>query len=402
LPEAVESLKSILLKPGREKSVLRCHPWIFSGAVAKVEGDPQPGETVTVLQSDHSPLALAAYSPRSSILARIWTWDVQEEIGIRFFKNKLRIAINVRKENHSFQNSSNACRLVFAESDGLPGLVVDQYDNWLVLQLQTVGVEHWKNELVTSLREITGCENIYERSDLDVRRLEGLPERVGVLSGQQAPEQVEINENGLRFLVDVKNGQKTGFFLDQRENRRLVQQFAAGKKVLNCFCYTGGFSLNAARAGAAEVVSIDSSADALALAQKNASLNGCRLDQMTWLEADVFQQLRRFRDEGRSFDLIVLDPPKFAPTIQHAARAARAYKDINLLAFKLLRPGGVLFTFSCSGGITMELFQKIVADAALDAGVTARILQKMHQASDHPVALNFPESEYLKGLVCQV
>ncbi len=397
-----DSLKSILLKPGREKSVLRRHPWIFSGAVARVEGDPQPGETITVLQSDHTPVALAAYSPNSSILARIWTWDVREEIGIRFFENKLRIAISLRKDNNFLENSSNACRLVFAESDGLPGLVVDQYDNWMVMQLQTVGVEFWKNELVSALREITGCENIYERSDLDVRRLEGLPERVGVFSGQEPPDLLEINEHGLRYLVEVKQGQKTGFFLDQRENRRLLQQFAIGKRVLNCFCYTGGFSLNAERAKAAEVISIDSSADALALAQKNASLNGCRLDRMAWLEMDVFQQLRRFRDEGQTFDLIVLDPPKFAPTAQHAAKAARAYKDINLLAFKLLRPGGALFTFSCSGGISMELFQKIVADAALDAGVSASILQKLHQAADHPVALNFPESEYLKGLVCQV
>jgi 23S rRNA (cytosine1962-C5)-methyltransferase len=398
----IESLKSILLKPGREKSVLRRHPWVFSGAVAKVEGDPLPGETVTVLKSDHTPLALAAYSPKSSILARIWAWDAQEEIGIRFFENKLRIAINLRKDNSFLQNSSNACRLVFAESDGLPGLVVDQYGHYLVLQLQTVGVEYWKKELVSSLREITGCDNIYERSDLDVRRLEGLTERVGVLTGQEPPEQVEISEHGLRYLVDIRGGQKTGFFLDQRDNRLWLQHFAAGKKVLNCFCYTGGFSLNAERAGAAEVISIDSSKDALALAQRNASLNGCRMEQMTWLEADVFQQLRRFRDEGQSFDLIVLDPPKFAPTAQHAARAARAYKDINLLAFKLLRPNGVLFTFSCSGGISMELFQKIVADAALDAGVTARILYKLHQAADHPVALPFPESEYLKGLVCQV
>lgn len=398
----VDSLKSILLKPGREKSVLRRHPWIFSGAVARVEGDPQPGETVTVLHSDHSPLALAAYSPKSSILARIWTWDVQEEIDIRFLQNKLRIAISLRKEYIYLQESSNAFRLVFAESDGLPGLVVDQYDHWLVLQLQTVGSEHWKNELVSSLQKITGCENIYERSDLDVRRLEGLPERVGVLSGQEPPDQVGISEHGLRYLVDIRHGQKTGFFLDQRENRRILHQFAPGKKVLNCFCYTGGFSLNAERAGAAEVVSIDSSADALALAQKNAFLNGCHLDRMIWLEADVFQQLRHFRDERQSFDLIVLDPPKFAPTAQHAAKAARAYKDINLLAFKLLRPGGVLFTFSCSGGISMELFQKIVADAALDAGVSANILQKMHQAADHPIALNFPESEYLKGLVCQI
>lgn len=398
----VERLNAILLKPGREKSLLRKHPWIFSGAVARVEGDPQPGETVVILKSDNTPMAIGAYSPKSSIIARIWSWNPQEELSIRFFKNKLRIAINSRKENLNLSQSTNVYRLFYAESDGLPGLILDQYDRWLVVQMLTVGVEYWRNEIIQAIQEETGFENIYERSDLDVRRLEGLTERKGQLSGRQPDDQIEIVENGLHYLVDIKKGQKTGFFIDQRENRRKVLQYATEKRVLNCFCYTGGFSLSAERANASEVISIESSADALALAQKNARLNNCRLERMMWLEADVFQQIRHFRDEGQTFDLIILDPPKFAPTIQHTAKAARAYKDINLLAFKLLRPGGVLFTFSCSGGVSMELFQKIVADAALDANVHAQILEKLHQAADHPIALNFPESEYLKGLICRI
>jgi 23S rRNA (cytosine1962-C5)-methyltransferase len=395
-------VKSIVLKPGREKSVLRHHPWIFSGAIAGVEGEPQPGETVTVLNAKRVPIAQAAYSPKSSIMARIWSWQPQEEIGIRYFENKLRIAINKRKEIPSVINNTNAIRLVHAESDGLPGLIVDQYDSYLVLQLLTTGVESWKDSIVRSLQEITGIQNIFERSDVDSRLLEGLKGRSGVISGNEPAEEIEINEFGIHYLVNIRTGQKTGFFLDQRDNRQKVQEFARNRRVLNCFCYSGGFSLNAARAGAVEVISIDSSADALQLAQKNAQLNGCDPERMSWVEADVFQQLRTYRDERQNFDLIILDPPKFAPTIRQVPKAARAYKDINLLAFKLLRPGGVLFTFSCSGGISMELFQKIVADAALDANVDARITGKLHQAADHPVALNFPESEYLKGLICQV
>lgn len=395
-------MNSLILKPGRERSLLRKHPWIFSGAIARLEGDPQPGDTITVLQADRQPLGLAAFSPKSSIIARIWSWDAQEDIGIRFFENKLRIAINKRNENRFLQKSTNACRLVYGESDCLPGIILDRYDRWLVVQLLTSGAERWKKEIIQSIHTITRFDNIYERSDLDVRKLEGLSEHAGVLSGDVPKGPIDIQEYDIHYLVDIQHGQKTGFFLDQRENRRKVQEYAAGKKVLNCFCYTGGFSLNSEKAGANEVVSIDSSADALALAQKNARLNDCRLDRMSWLEADVFQQLRRYRDENQTFDLIILDPPKFAPTIQHTAKAARAYKDINLLAFKLLNPGGVLFTFSCSGGISLELFQKIVADAALDADVQAQILEKLHQATDHPIALNFPESEYLKGLICQV
>ncbi len=383
--------------------MLRRHPWIFSGAIAKIEGNPQPGETVRVLQADKTPIALAALSPKSSITARIWSWNPEEEINKEFIKEKLRIAIN-KRINSSFltQNVTNSYRLVYAESDGLPGLIVDRYADWLVVQLLTTGAEVWKEVIVESLRELTEIEHIYERSDVDVRQLEGLPLRIGLLSGKEPPDSIEISEYGIRYQVNIKTGQKTGFYLDQRENRQKVAEYSTNRVVLNCFCYSGGFSLNAAGGGAAEVVSVDSSADALTLAQKNMQINKIDPGKMSWVNADVFQQLRRFRDEGKSFDLVVLDPPKFAPTIQQVEKAARGYKDINLLAFKLLKPGGILFTFSCSGGISMELFQKIVADAALDAGVNAQILEKLHQAADHPIALNFPESEYLKGMICQI
>jgi 23S rRNA (cytosine1962-C5)-methyltransferase len=396
-------MNSIILKPGREKSILRHHPWIFSGAIAKIEGNPEPGETVSVLKADKTVIASAAFSPRSSISARIWSWVPEEVIDSQFINNKLRIAINKRNTLSIInQKSTNALRLVNAESDGLPGIIVDCYADWLVVQLLTTGAELWKDVIVKSLNEITRIENTYERSDVDVRKLEGLPQRVGPLAGKEPPDTIEISEYGIKYIINIKTGQKTGFYLDQSENRRKVADYSSGKSVLNCFCYSGGFSLNAAMGGATEVISVDSSADALALAEKNAQINKIGPRIMSWVNADVFQQLRRYRDEGRSFDLVILDPPKFAPTIQQVEKAARGYKDINLLAFKLLKPGGILFTFSCSGGISMELFQKIVADAALDAGVSAQILEKLHQATDHPIALNFPESEYLKGLICQV
>jgi len=396
-------MNSIQLKPGREKSVLRHHPWIFSGAIAKIEGNPQPGETVCVLQADKSPIALASISPKSSITARIWSWNPEENINKEFIEEKLRIAIN-KRTNYLLliQNNTNAFRLVYAESDGLPGLIVDRYADWLVVQILTMGAEYWKNAIIESLKEITGIDNIYERSDVDVRQLEGLQQRFGPLSGKEPPETIEITEYGIKYLVNIKTGQKTGFYLDQRENRQKVIEYSSGKSVLNCFCYSGGFSLNAAIGSATEVISVDSSSDALELAQKNAKINKINPKKLSWVNADVFQQLRRFRDEDKTFNLVILDPPKFAPTIQQVEKAARGYKDINLLAFKLLKPGGILFTFSCSGGISMELFQKIVADAALDAKVNAQILEKLHQAADHPIALNFPESEYLKGLICQI
>jgi 23S rRNA (cytosine1962-C5)-methyltransferase len=292
-------------------------------------------------------------------------------------------------------------RLIHAESDGLPGLIVDQYGDVLVMQVGSAGAERWRDTCADILQELCKPACIYERSDSDSRALEGLELRNGVLRGA-LPDNVEVIENGLRFKVDVAAGQKTGFYLDQRNNRALTETLAADRDVLNCFCYTGGFSLYALRGGAKSVLSIDASADALRIAEENVTRNGLDASRTEWLEADVFQALRTLRDQGRKFDLIILDPPKFAPTAAFAEKAARGYKDINLLAFKLLRPSGLLCTYSCSGGISEDLFQKIVAGAALDAGVDAQIVHHLHASADHPVLLSFPEGAYLKGLVLRV
>ena len=392
-------MASIILKSGREKSLLRRHPWVFSGAVGQVNGDPASGATVDVRAADGAFLARAAYSPSSQIRARVWSFDPEETVDADFFRRRILAAL-ARRTTLGLSAASDAFRLVHAESDGIPGLVVDRYGDVLVVQILTAGCEFWRETLADLLLELTGATAIYERSDADVRELEGLLPRVGLLRGVLPAARLTINEYGLKFLVDIEHGHKTGFYLDQRANRNRVGQLAAGRDVLNCFCYTGGFSIHAARGGAKSIVSVDTSADALAAGQENAALNGIQADGLEWLEADVFTGLRKFRDQNRSWDLIVLDPPKFAPTAAQAEKAARGYKDINRLAFKLLRPGGILATFSCSGGIDAALFQKIVASAALDAGVEAQIVETLTQGPDHPVSIHFPEGAYLKGLVC--
>lgn len=395
-------LPTLSLKLGREKSLLRRHPWIFSGAVARLEGDPQPGETVDVCAADGRWLARAACSPRSQICARVWTFAEDETITPDFFRSRLARALTARNLLSNLQSPVSAVRLVNAESDFLPGLIVDRYADWLVCQFLSAGAEKWKREIVAALGELVPNAGIYERSDVDVRAKEGLPPVTGVLAGAPPPELVEIEESGCRFLVDVQRGHKTGFYLDQRNNRALLAGYASGREVLNAFAYTGSFGVLALRGGAAHVTNLDSSAAALELARRNIELNGFDKIRITHHLGDAFAVLRQYRDARRQFDLIVLDPPKFAESQRQVERAARGYKDINLLAFKLLRPGGLLFTFSCSGAIEPALFQKIVADAAVDAGCEAQILQRMTQAADHPVALSFPEGEYLKGLVCRV
>lgn len=388
----------IILKPGREKSLLRRHPWIFSGAVQNVDDEPVSGGTVDLLSSKGDFLARAAYSPHSQIRARVWTFD-DEPVDADFLSKRIHAAI-VQRSTFNLQLSTNALRLIHAESDGLPGLIVDRYGDMLVLQALTTGSEFWKQTIADILLEETGLSTIYERSDADVRELEGLPPKVGLLRGSSLHSPLTIHEHGLKFTVNLAEGHKTGFYLDQRMNRLRVRELAKDRDVLDCFCYTGGFTVNALAGGAKSVVSVDASASALALGRENAALNGQQAQSQEWIEADVFQLLRKFRDEGRSFDMIVLDPPKFAPTSAQAEKAARGYKDINLLAFKLLRAGGILVTFSCSGGVDAALFQRIVAAAALDAGMDAQIVEHLSQASDHPVALHFPEGAYLKGLVC--
>lgn len=395
-------MASISLKPTREKSITRRHPWIFSGALARIEGDPQPGETVTVRAADGTPLALAAYSPQSQIAARIWSFNPDETIDPLFLRARLQLALAARSALSPPDASLTAYRLVNAESDSLPGVIVDRYAEFLVCQFLSAGAEYWKQDLVTLLADLHPYAGIYERSDVEVRAKEGLPPSTGVLAGQPPPAEVVIDEYACRFAVDVRGGHKTGFYLDQRDNRRRVGEMAGGREVLNCFAYTGGFAVWALKGGAVSVTNVESSAAALELASQNIALNGLDASQVENVAGDVFHVLRQYRDARRQFDLIVLDPPKFAESRSQIDGATRGYKDINLLAFKLLRPGGLLYTFSCSGLITPDLFQKIVAGAALDAGREAQIVQRLSQAADHPVALRFPEGEYLKGLVCRV
>ncbi len=390
-------MHSIVLKPGREKSLLRRHPWVFSGAIARVEGQPAAGDTVRIVNSDGSFLAQAAFSPTSQIRARIWTFDAATRIDNTFFATRIEAAIRRRPA----VTANGAMRLIHGESDSLPGLIVDRYADTLVAQFLSTGTEQWRDTIADALLAGTGLADLYERSDADVRQLEGLAPRAGPLRGAP-PSRVVIEEHGIRFNVDIAHGHKTGFYLDQSENRRIVRSLAAaqpGMCALNCFCYTGGFSLGLLAGGAAHVLSIDSSGPALDIARKNVETNHGDATRAEWREADVFNALRELRDAGRSFDLIILDPPKFAPTPASVERAARAYKDINLLGFKLLKAGGHLVTFSCSGGVNTDLFQKIVAGAALDAGIDALIEQRLSGALDHPARLAFPEGEYLKGLV---
>jgi len=391
-------MKQLILNPGREKSLLRRHPWIFSGAVARVQNDPEAGDTVAVRSGGGEFLAWAAYSPASQIRARVWSWHEAERIDADLLRARLRQALAARARLLR-AGDSDAMRIVHGESDGLPGVIVDRYGGVVVLQLLSAGAERWRGELADAVRELTGCACVYERSDADVRELEGLPATSGVLQGALPGAGVQLREHGLSYGVDVAAGHKTGFYLDQRDNRKRIGELSAGREVLNCFCYTGGFSLNALAGGAQSVLSVDSSAAALAQARDNLARNDLDAARAEWLEADVFKQLRVLRDQGRSFDLIVLDPPKFAPTAAFAEKAARGYKDINLLALKLLRADGLLASFSCSGGVSADLFQKILAGAALDAGVDASIVGHFAAAADHPVLLSFPEGDYLKGLL---
>lgn len=396
-------MKTIRLRDGKERSLLRRHPWIFESAIAKGGGDV--GETVRVESHAGAFLGWAAFSPNSKIRARVWSFDETQRIDAAFLQAQLRQAIRARER---FDIQSDGLRLVHGESDGLPGLIVDRYGDTLVAQFLSSGAERWKAVLADALLVETGLTKLYERSDASSRGLEGLPEATGWLRGlppQGSPEppvELVLREHDWRLGLDIAQGHKTGFYLDQRDSRKRFADYAARLKfqrVLNCYCYTGGFTVAALAGGAAHVTSIDSSGPAIEQARANVALNGFDASRTEFLDADVNASLRRFVEEGRTFDAIVLDPPKFAPTVAHAERAARAYKDINRLAFKILEPGGVLFTYSCSGGISADLFHKIVASAGTDAGVDGYIHERMGGAPDHPMTINFPEGEYLKGLV---
>ncbi|MDC8784638.1 class I SAM-dependent rRNA methyltransferase [Roseateles koreensis] len=393
-------MKKIVIRAGKERSLQRRHPWVFESSIAR--GGADAGETVRVESIEGGFLCWGAFSPRSNIRVRAWSFEEAQRIDASFFEQRLARALAMRAR---LPIASDALRLVHGEADGLPGLIVDRYGDTLVAQFLSAGVERWKAVIVDQLLAATGLQRLYERSDAQVRELEGLPQQTGWLRGadvHNGQTELTIAEHAWRLSLDVAEGHKTGYYLDQRDNRKKfadsVRQYGC-KTVLNCFSYTGGFSVAALAGGAEEVISVDSSAPALARADAHVRLNGFDAARHRSLDADVNATLRNFLKEGRQFDAIVLDPPKFAPTVAHAERAARAYKDINRLGLKLLAPGGLLFTFSCSGGISPDLFHKIVAGAGMDAQVDAYILDRVGATPDHPQTINFPEGEYLKGLL---
>lgn len=388
-------MKTITLRPGRERSLLKRHPWVFESSIARGGGDS--GETVRVVAANGQFLAWAAFSPASQIRLRAWSFDEAERIDAAFFQRRIAQALAMRER---LPIASDAVRLIHGEADGLPGLIVDRYVDTLVAQFTSAGVERWKAAIADALLAATGLARLYERSDAQAREWEGLPVQTGWLRGEGATA-LTIREHDWQLTLDVAEGHKTGYYLDQRDSRRrfadAVRQYGA-RSVMNCFSYTGGFSVAALAGGASEVVSVDSSGPALARATAHVALNGFDATRHQTWDADVNATLRRCLAEGRRFDAIVLDPPKFAPTAAHAERAARAYKDINRLAFLLLNDGGLLYTFSCSGGIAPDLFHKIVAGAGLDAGADGYIIERLSAAADHPQTVCFPEGDYLKGL----
>ncbi len=391
----------IKLKEGREKPVRQRHPWIFSGAIESSTGG-EDGGPARIIAADGRFLAHGYINRRSQITARALSWVEDEQIDESFWRRRLERSISARAAVNE-----TALRLVFSESDGLPGLIVDRYGDWLVMQVMTLGIDRLKKPLAAMLLELTGARGVWERSDMEVRRKEGLEQVTGLLAGEAPPERIQITERAadgrlLNFLVNPRDGHKTGFYLDQRENRRRAARWCAGGELLNVFSYTGAFGVHALAAGARRVVHLDSSGDALAGARRHCELNGFAVDEQDFIAADAFETLRRMHGEQQRFDTIVLDPPRLAPAASHLDRATRAYKDINMSAMALLRPGGTLITFSCSGLISPDLFQKILFGAALDVGRDGRILERLTQSPDHPVLLTYPESEYLKGLVIRV
>lgn len=404
---------TIIIKAEREKPILNRHPWIFSGAVESVEGDPQPGDIVTVVDSDGNFLARGYYNPQSQIVVRLLTWD-DETIDEAWWGEHIAAALEgrTRYTTANPDSETNAIRLINAENDFLPGLIVDRYDNWLVLQALTFGIDTRKEMLAEMLANMTGVDGIFERSDPDMRDKEGIESSAGVLwGGSEPPLYIPIREYGLHINVDVRNGHKTGFYLDQRENRRrfgnLIAEYealhpATESRVLNLFSYTGGFGLHALAAGAAQVINVDSSYEALETAELNVALNHLPAERAEFIQANVFDYLHDMRREGQRYDFVVLDPPKFAHNAQQIERAARGYKDLNLTAFQVIKPGGYLMTFSCSGAVDADLFQKIVFGAVADSGRQAQILRHLGAGEDHPIALTFPEGAYLKGLLLRV
>ncbi|MFN4179284.1 MAG: class I SAM-dependent rRNA methyltransferase, partial [Armatimonadota bacterium] len=389
-----EPTGKVVVKPEREDAVKRRHPWLFSGSVVKIEGKVQPGDVVDVVSQNGTWLARGFVNPQSEVPVRIATWESEERLDEEWLWNRLQQAWQKRKQL-GIVEATDAFRVVYAESDFLPGIIVDCYAEFVVVQIYTPAMEKWRETLAEFLTELVHPKGIFERSDFDTRLREKLVPRVGPIKGDAPPEQILITEHGLKFLVDVWRGHKTGFYLDQRENRVRSEPYLRGERVLNAFSYTGSFALYAIRAGAKQVINLDTSSEALRLAEENAAINGFA-GSVQSLEGNAFQLLRQFRDAGEQFDAIILDPPRFAPTKATVPNALRGYKDINLLAMRLLKPGGFLVTFSCSGMVSAEMFQQVLFEAALDAKREVLILERLTQSRDHPILATFPESEYLK------
>ena len=391
----IEPSASLHLKADRDRSLKRGHPWILSGAVAKVEGDPQPGDTVRIIAVNGTELATASYSPFSALRARVWSFDPNVEITAGFIAETINKAVAQRNADPELIHT---CRLIFGDADGLPGLTVDRYGEVAVMEINSVGIERWRDAVVSTLMKVEGITCVYERSEGADREREGLTVRNGLAAGT-LPAKIYAIEGNEKYIVNVEEGHKTGFYIDQRDSRKLVASLAPGLRVLNVFGYTGSFGIVAAKNGAASVTTVESSGPALELAKQNAELNGVDVGEV--IEGDAFEVLRRMRDRRAEFDLIILDPPKYSASAKHIERATRKYKDINLIGIKLLAPGGKLMTFSCSQSMDTDLFQKVVAGAAVDAKRDLRIIRRLGQPVDHPVHLHFPESEYLKGLLLQ-
>ncbi len=392
-------MSSIKLKKGRDKSFLRRHPWIFSGAIDTVKDINHNGETVDIISADGKLLGYGSYSSHSQISVRVLSFNPEEKIEAGFFRNRIHTSIEFRKKIIN-ADATDSYRIINAESDFLPGIIVDKYNDYIVCQFLSAGAEFWKSEIVSILSSELNPLGIFERSDVEVREKEGLKLVKGILFGKEPPDLVEILENGNKFFIDIKEGHKTGFYLDQRDNRNFVTDFSKDAEILNCFSYTGGFSVYALKGGAKKIINVDTSAEALSLAEKNLLLNGVDASKFENVYDDVFKYLRKLRDVDKQFDIVILDPPKFAESVSQIDKASRGYKDINLLAFKLLKSNGILFTFSCSGHIIPDLFNKIVADAANDSGRKVHIIKYLTQSPDHTISTSFPEGQYLKGLVC--
>ena len=396
-------MTDLILKKGKERSLLRRHPWVYDTAVQKLNGKAKSGDTVRIISHDGRFLAWAAYSKDSALRARCWSFDENDHIDEAWIKEKIQKALKAREPLFA---RTSAVRVIFGEADQLPGLVVDRYGDWFVTQFQAAGVEAFRETIADILMSVPGIRGVFDRSDAATRHREGLELRVELLRGEEPPQEIEVVEDGVRYGVDVRVGHKTGFYIDQRENRLLAQRLAKefkqrtgrGMRALNCFCYTGGFSLALLAGGADQVISVDSSAEALAMAARNTQRNGFDEKRTQWVQADVFEYLRQAREAGETFDLVILDPPKFASSHRHIERAARAYKDINLNGLRLVAPGGDLLTFSCSGAMDVDLFQKVIAGAVIDSKREAWMIARLGAGADHPLMMTCPEGEYLKGL----